>query len=78
MDYIRAKTNVSLSPVYSAHKSSNHIFSKNYKISPDTNLYETHTNIKQKIFEELVPSVLPLLKKHITLGYAGVVGHSID
>ena len=68
----------SLSPVYSAHKSSNHIFSKNYKISPDTNLYETHTNIKQKIFEELVPSVSPLSKKNIRLGHAGIVDHFFD
>ena len=34
------------------------------------NLQKTHTNIKDKIFEELVPppSVLPLLKRHIRLG----------
>ena len=25
------------------------------------------------MFEELVPSVLPLLKKHIRLGYAGIL-----
>ena len=29
-------------------------------------------NIKHKIFKELVPSVLPLLKKHIRLGHAGI------
>ena len=30
-----------------------------------------------KIFEELVPSVLPLLKKHIRLGHAGIEDYSI-
>ena len=37
-----------------------------------------HTNIKHKIFKELVPSVLPLLKKYIRLGHAGIVEHSVD
>ena len=31
-----------------------------------------------KIFEELVPSVSPLLKKYIKLGHAGIVDHSVD
>ena len=35
-------------------------------------------NIKHRIFQELVPSVLPLLKKHIMLGHAGIVDHSVD
>ena len=35
-------------------------------------------NIKHQIFEELVPSVSPLLKKHIRLGHAGIVDHSVD
>ena len=39
---------------------------------------KTYTNIGHKIFEELVPSVSPLLKKHIRLGHAGIVDHSID
>ena len=34
------------------------------------------------MFEELIPSVLPLFKKkkkkHIRLGHAGVVDHSVD
>ena len=30
------------------------------------------------IFEELVPSVLPLLKKYIRLGHTGIVDHSGD
>ena len=38
----------------------------------------TYTNIKHKIFEELVPSASPLLKKHIWLGHAGIVDHSVD
>ena len=66
---------------YPARKASNHKFSKNNKISPDTNVQKTSTNIKQNNnnkIEELVPSVLPLLKKHIRLGHAGTVGHSVD
>ena len=39
---------------------------------------KTYTNIGHKIFEELVPSVSPLLKKHIKLGHAGIVDHSVD
>ena len=56
---------LNLSPVYSACKSSHHKLSKNHKICPDTNLHKTkHTQKSNiKIFEELVPSVSPLLKK---------------
>ena len=45
-----------------------------------TNLHKTkHTQISNiKIFKELVPSVSPLLKKHIRLGHAGIVDHSVD
>ena len=41
---------------------------------------KTYTNIEHKIFEELVPSVLPLSKKkkHIRLGHAGIVDYSVD
>ena len=39
---------------------------------------KTYTNVKHKLFEELVPSVLPLLKKHIRLGHAGMVDHLVD
>ena len=39
---------------------------------------KTYTNIGHKIFEELVPSVPPLLKKHIRLGHAGIVDYSVD
>ena len=67
-----------LSPIYSARKSSNHKLSKTHKISPEMNLQKTYTNIKHKIFEELVSSVLLLLKKHIRLGHAGIVDHYID
>ena len=68
------------SPIYSTHKSSNHKLSINHKISHDTNLHKnkTYTNIGHKIFQELVPSVSPLLKKHIRLGHAGIVDHSVD
>ena len=73
---------LNMSPIYSAHKSSNHNLSKKHKISPDTNLQKTYTNIKHKILEELVPLVLPLLKKKkkklIRLGHAGIVDHSVN
>ena len=74
------KTMFTLSPIYSARKSSNNKLSINHKISHDTNLHKkkTHTNIGHKIFEELVPSVSPLLKKHIRLGHAGIVDHYVD
>ena len=67
-----------LSPIYSARKSSNHKLAINHKISHDTSLHKTYTNIGHKIFKELVPSVSPLLKKHIRLGHAGIVDHSVD
>ena len=70
-----------LSPIYSALKSPNHKLLKNHKIGPDTNLQKTYSNIKHKFFEELVPSVSPLLKKkkkRIRLGHAGIVDYSVD
>ena len=57
---------------------SHHKLSKKHKISPDTNLQKTCTNIKYKMFKELVPLVLPLLQKYIRLGHAGIVDHSVD
>ena len=68
-----------LSPIYAARKSSNHKLSKSHKISPDTNPHKTkkYSNIKHRIFEELVPSVLPLVKKHTRPGHAGIVDHSV-
>ena len=57
------KTMFSLSPIYSARKSSTQKLFKNHKISPDTNLQKPDTNVKHRIFEELVLSVLRLLKK---------------
>ena len=57
------KTMFNLSPIYSALKSPNHKLLKNHKIGPDTNLQKTYSSIKHKVFEELVPSVSPLLKK---------------
>ena len=72
---------LNLSPIYSARKSPNHKLSQNHKINPDTNLSKTYTNIKHKIFKELVPSVLLLLKKkkkHIRMVHAGIVDHSVD
>ena len=43
-----------------------------------TNLNKTYTNIEHNIFEELVPLVSTLLKKHIRLGHAGIADHSVD
>ena len=41
-----------------------------------------YANIKHTIFEELAPSVSPLFKqqqkKHIRLGHAGIMAHSVD
>ena len=51
---------------------------QNHNISPDTNLHTTYTNIKHIIFGELVPLVLALLKKHIRVGQAGIMDHSVD
>ena len=68
-----------LSSIYSARKSSNDKLSINHKISHDTNLHKTkHTQTSDKIFEELAPSVSPLLNKHIRLGHAGITDHSVD
>ena len=44
-------------------------------------MYRKHTQTSNNFFslEELVPSVLPLLKKnHIRIGHAGIVDHSVD
>ena len=69
---------LNLSPIYSAHKSSNHKLSINHEISPDTNLHKTYTNIEHKIFEELVPLVSSLLKKYVRQGHDGIMDHSIN
>ena len=74
-DYIRAKTNFNLSPTYYAHKSSNRKFPQNHIISPDINLHKTKPT---QIFEELIPAILPLLRKHIRLGHAGIIDHSVN
>ena len=39
---------------------------------------KTYTNIEHNIFEEVVPSASPLLKKHTRLGHAGIVDYSVD
>ena len=72
------KAMFSLPPIYSAHMSSNHKLSPKHKISLDSNLQKTCTNIKNKFLEKLVPLVLLLLKKHIRLGYVGIMDHSVD
>ena len=47
-------------------------------IMAKNNVQSIYTNFGHKIFKELLPSVSPLLKKHIRLGHAGIVDHSID
>ena len=55
-----------LSLTYSARQSSNHKIIQKPQNPSCTQIYIKHNrNIEHKIFEELVPSVLPLLKKHI-------------
>ena len=51
------------------------IIIKKLKIGPDTNPHKAkNTQTSNTIFfDELVPSVLPLLKKHIRLGLAGII-----
>ena len=44
------------------NKQTNKQTNKPNKISPNTDLQKTYTNIKHKTFEELVPSVLPLFE----------------
>ena len=34
--------------------------------------------MEHRIFEDLVPAVSPPLKKHIRLGHAGIMDHSVD
>ena len=48
-----------------------------YKISLCTNKTRIHRHQTQT-FQELVPSILPLFKKHLKLGHAGIVNHSIS
>ena len=43
-----------------------------------TYINKTHKNIEHNFFEEIVPSVSPLLKKHMRLGHAGIVDHFVD
>ena len=66
----------STSLLFTPHTSSNHKFHENHQTSPDTNLHKTkHT----QHFRRISPfGVLPLLKKHIRPGHAGIVDHSVD
>ena len=79
-DYIRAKTNFNLSPIYFACTSSNHKVIKNHKISPDTHLHKTkHTQTPTKNVQRISPfGIAPVKKKHIRLGHAGIVDHCVD
>ena len=74
-----AKTNFNLSPVYSSQVIKPQIPRKLQNQSWHKFTYKkTYTNVKHKIFEELIPSVLPLLKKHLRLEHDGIVDHSVD
>ena len=78
----RLKTMFNLSLIYSALKSSNHKLVKKHKISPvhksDFTQNKTYTKIEHKIFKELVPSVSPLLKKHIRPGHTCIADQSVN
>ena len=63
-DYIRAKNNVQPVSYLLCTSVIKPWVIKTHKISPDTNFKKKiYTNIRHKIFEELVPPVLPQLKK---------------
>ena len=73
------KTMFNLSPIYSARKSSNHKLSINHKISHDTNLHKTkHTQTSDKKCPRISPFGITPVEKHIRLGHAGIVDHSVD
>ena len=68
-DYIRAKTNFNLSPVYSAHKSSNHKFPKTTK-SVLTQIYLKQNIRKRQTqnFRRISPfGITPVKKAHKTM-----------
>ena len=68
-----------LSSIYSARKSSNHKLSKNYKISPDTNLHKNIHKHQTQNFRGISPfGVNPVKTKHVRLGQPGIVDHSIN
>ena len=71
----RLKTMFSLSPIYSARKSSNLRLFINHKISPDTNLHKTKHTQTSNIE---VSGITPVKKKHLRLGHAGIVDHSVN
>ena len=49
-----------------------------YKTNHFTNMKDTYIHKQQtQIFEEPVPSILPLLKEHTRLGHAGIVDHPV-
>ena len=51
--------------LFTLHTSHQSQIPQKHKISPDANLKNTYKNIKHKLCEELVHSILPLLKKHM-------------
>ena len=66
--YLLCKQVIKPKIIHKSQNQSRHKFTYN---KPDT-------NVKHEIFEALVPSVLPLLRKHIKLGHAGIVDHFVD
>ena len=48
----------------------------NPKTSPHANIKQNTRTQTTHLFEELVPSLLPMLKEHIRLGQAGIINHS--
>ena len=64
--------------LHASHQTTN--YSKTTKLVLYTHLYKTkHTQTSKTTFSrELVPPVSPLLKKHMRLGHAGIVDHSVD
>ena len=53
-----------------------HVYHLSVKSVYKTN-HKPYNKRQIQIFEDLVPSVLPLLKEHIRLGHAGIVDHSV-
>ena len=62
---------------YPARKSSNHRLSRTTK-SVLTQMYRKHTQTSNIFFRRISPFGIAPVKKHIRLGHAGIVGHSVD
>ena len=72
-----------LSAIYSARKSSNHKLSKTHKISPDANPHkkinpQTSNTKFSKNYSPFGIAPVRFFLKHIRLGHAGIVDHSVN